>query len=225
MMVADASTLGRLLQLSSANLPVGAFAYSEGLETLVAQGGIQTAKDLEQWLVDALDYGSIRIDAAVLRRQMVAVAAKDRNQFEYWDAWLGASRESEEMRTQSHHMGRALQRLYREMNDAETLLCAGSARHFVSVYAQVAVAWHMPVAATLYAYVHSWVANLITAGVRLIPLGQSDGQRILWLLQERIEATLAFAETAADEELCAWNFGQALASMAHETLYSRLYRS
>ncbi|WP_414039671.1 urease accessory protein UreF [Acidithiobacillus sp. M4-SHS-6] len=217
--------LGRLLQLSSANLPVGAFAYSEGLETLVVQGVVQTAKDLQQWLVDALEYGSIRVDTAVLRRQMAAVAANDRDRFQYWDAWLGASRESEEMRAQSHHMGRALQRLYREMSDDETPLFAGSASHFVSGYAQVAVAWHLPVTATLYAYVHSWAANLITAGVRLIPLGQSDGQRILWLLQERIEAVLSYAETAADEALCAWNFGQALASMSHETLYSRLYRS
>lgn len=225
MMIADPTTLGRLLQLSSANLPVGAFAYSEGLETLIVQGTIQTAVDLQQWLADALEVGSIRVDAALLLRQMAAVTANDTESFQYWDSWLGASRDSEEMRTQSHHMGRALWRLYREMDGEKSPLFKGKANHFVSVFAQVAVAWRLPMAATLYAYTHSWAANLMTAGVRLIPLGQSDGQRILWKLQEQIEAVLFFAQDASDEALCAWNFGQALASMKHETLYSRLYRS
>lgn len=224
-MIANPTTLGRLLQLSSANLPVGAFVYSEGLETLIVQGTIRTAVDLQQWLADALDVGSIRVDAALLQRQMAAMTANDTERFQYWDAWLGASRESEEMRMQSHHMGRALWRLYREMDGEKAPLVKGNANHYVSVFAQVAVAWRLPVAATLYAYIHSWAANLLTAGVRLIPLGQSDGQSVLWKLQEQIEAVLSFAQDASDEALCSWNIGQTLASMKHETLYSRLYRS
>ena len=223
MVPVDPVTLGRLLQLSSAALPVGAFAYSECLEYLVAQGRIQNAVGLRRWLSDALAYGPIQVDAAILYRAMAAAAEGNAEQLCYWDAWLGATRESEELRAQSKNMARALWRLAEQLGDG--LAADRTPEHFVSVYALVAVRWQLPAEASIYAYVHSWLANLISAGVKLIPLGQTAGQQLLWNLHGMIQGVTEFAMRASPEDLYSWNTGQALASMGHETLYSRLFRS
>ncbi len=224
MKTTDSITLARLLQLTNANLPIGAFSYSEGIETLVDQGTIKDVASLKQWIVDSLRFGSLRIDAAIMLRLMNAAAKQDTQQLTYWDAWLTASRESEEMRAQSKNMGRALWRLFQELK-GNPYQEEQSTENFISIFAQVAVAWEIPIRESIYAYLHSWCTNIITAGVRLIPIGQSEGQRVLWWLPDHIEAAVQFAECAQDSDLYMWNAGQALASMNHETLYCRLYRS
>ena len=219
--------LGRLLQFGSANLPVGAFSYSEGLETLVQQGLLSSSRELQQWLSEQLDFGPIRVEAAILWRMHAAAVAQQEEVLAYWDAWLAASRESEELLLQNRQMARALWRLLRELTDDAEIWIGGerAPSQYATAFA-VSSAWAgIPVAEAVFTYVHSWLANLIVAGVRLIPLGQSAGQKLLWEMQDALEVLLDFAQNADESELYAWNCGVALASMQHKNLYSRLYRS
>ena len=222
-MALDARALGRLLQLSSASLPVGAFAYSEGLEYLVVEGRISDKDSLCTWLNELLHYGPVRVDAAIIRRIMTATTGEALPRLYYWDAWLTASRESEELREQGKVMARALWRLVQSMESPIGL--HKPPEQYVSTYAVVAAHWQLPIFEAIYAYLHSWLSNLVTAGVKLIPLGQLQGQQLLWEFHEAICSVSEFAMQAGDADLYSWTAGQSLASMGHEKQYSRLFCS
>jgi urease accessory protein len=210
----------RLLQLTSSSLPVGAFSYSEGLEWLVERGTLRTAADLEAWLRDALTMGAIRTEAAVVARVM---ATQDPERVLWWDRWLTATRESEELRQQSLQMGTSLLRLLGSL-EADVLGLSGTV-NFATAYGLGAAAWSVGIEAALLGYLHAWAANLVSAAVRLVPLGQTDGQRVLTAVHPAIERSASEAAALQDDRLEGCGFGLALASMAHETQYSRLFRS
>ncbi|WP_308389449.1 urease accessory UreF family protein [Acidithiobacillus sp. AMEEHan] len=190
------------------------------------QGHLAGESDLRCWLEEQLHYGPIRVEATVLRHMIVAAEHHQTEVLEYWDAWLAASRESEELALQNSQMARALWRLARELVGNEALLgLLRSPSQYVTVLALLSVAAELPAAEAIFTHIHSWLANLVIAGVRLIPLGQSAGQKLLWDLQELVEQVVEFAMSAVEEDLYACSTGLALASVQHETLYSRLYRS
>lgn len=222
-MALDAQALGRLLQISSASLPVGAFAYSEGLEYLVAENRVNDQASLGAWLSSLLQFGPIRVDAAIISRIMMAVSCDDLGAIYRWDAWLVATRESEELREQGKMMARALWRLSQSLENP--LRLPQPPDQYVSVYAALAAHWQLPIFEAIYAYIHSWLSNLVTAGVKLIPLGQLQGQQLIAALHEPIHSATNFAIQVRNEDLYCWTAGQSLASMGHETQYSRLYRS
>ena len=218
-----------LLQLSSPALPIGAYSYSEGVETLAMDGTIATRGALLSWLEQELSSGSIRLETAILRWCYVAAADSDDDQIGRWNQWLSALRETEEMRSQSWQMGRSLLRLFADLEPALSQQFPAFTRregcNFAIAYSLVAQAWQIPMDVAAIAFLHSWAANLISAAVRAVPLGQTEGQRLLQELTEPIQT--AHAEIAAMDEgdLMACNWGVSLASMQHETLYSRLFRS
>ncbi|MBD3880770.1 urease accessory protein UreF [Phormidium tenue FACHB-886] len=223
----------RLLQLASPALPVGAYSYSEGLETLVQTGAITHAAHLEHWLTQELQHGAIRLEAAVVARVQTAATQGELSALRYWNQWLSAFRETEELRQQSWQMGRSLVRLLQSLQPAAPLQpsgqdlveACGEPCNFAVAFAVAAATWQInPVSASL-GYLHSWAANLVNAGVRLIPLGQTQGQQTLLALHPQLEQTATeVLELPEDEfESCSW--GLAIASMSHETLYTRLFRS
>lgn len=224
------TALLRLLQLASPTLPVGAYSYSEGLEYLVQAGQLSSAEGLDHWLRQELRYGAIRLEAAVMVRGMVAVLAEDSDRLHSWNDWLSAFRETEELRAQSWQMGRSLLRLLRDLHpqpdlplDLKALQQAGC--NFAMAYAIVAVHWQIAAPVAVLGYLHSWATNLIGAGIKLIPLGQTSGQQLLLNLQPVLEEAAQEILTLPDEDLSSCGWGLALASMNHETLYSRLFRS
>lgn len=224
-------TLQCLLQLTSPALPVGAYSYSEGLEWLVDQGTINNESHLRTWLLQELAYGSIRMETAVMVRGYRANS--DLQTLQYWNAWLSAARETEELRLQSLQMGRSLLRLSKALQDPEHTspelievweqLQAGC--NFAIAFGLTANLWQIPLESATLGYLHSWATNLISAGIKLIPLGQTTGQQLLFQLQPHIEAATQSILLLEDEDLCSCGWGLALASMAHETQYSRLFRS
>lgn len=111
----ESSALLHLLQLASPALPVGAFSYSEGLETLVDQGTINDKQGLQHWLTQELRYGAIRIEAAVMVRAERAMQLEDKSALIYWNHWLSAARETAELRSSSWQMGRSLIKLLLEV--------------------------------------------------------------------------------------------------------------
>ena len=223
----------RLLQLASSTLPVGAFSYSEGLEHLVEQGSLCDAKELEDWLVQELSYGSIRMELGMVLQGYRAALGRTESLL-YWNHWWSAARESEELRLQSWQMGRSLLRLWLELDDAETgkidktwpvlQTLKTQTCNFSIAFGIVAADWHIEPTDALLGYLQSWSTNLITAGIKLIPLGQTAGQQILLNLGPLLASTVqAVQQPDTDLESCGW--GLTLASMAHETQYSRLFRS
>ena len=222
-----APALLSLLQLANSALPVGAYSYSEGLETLVQTGCLKTDQDLQHWLMQELGYGGIRLEAAIALRAYRAVETQSPEQLQRWNQWLSAARETEELRQQSWQMGRALVRLLSELQpDLETWFSAcGHPCNFAIAFGIAAAHWQIPLHSAVLGYLHSWASNLINAGVKLIPLGQTAGQTLLYTLQPVLSQTAVDVMTQGDDELANGGWGLAIASMQHETLYSRLFRS
>jgi urease accessory protein len=217
----------RLLQLASPALPVGAYSYSEGLEYAIEAGWVTNAAELRQWLEDGLRAGSVQIEAAIMGRAYRHWMAGDYEVARAWDAWLTASRETEELRGQSRDMGRALIRLLQQLESPDEQLAALSRwdGNFAAAFGIAAARWAIAPRPATLGYLQSWAANLISAGVKLIPLGQTDGQRLLVGLEPALARATDEVLRLDDEELASSGFGMVLASCAHETQYTRLFRS
>ncbi|MBD2089032.1 urease accessory protein UreF [Microcoleus sp. FACHB-1515] len=216
----------QLLQLTSPALPVGAFSYSEGLETLVQLGTIANAASLQHWLIQELSYGQIRLEAAVMLRVYEA-SLVDSAHLSQWNHWLSAVRDSEELREQSWQMGRSLARLLIDLSPCVQPLIAacGEPCNYAAAFGIAAANWRIDRHTATLGYLHSWAANLVSAAVRLIPLGQTAGQRSMLELHPQIHQTAERILNLSDAELTACGWGLSIASMNHETLYSRLFRS
>lgn len=229
------SSLLNLLQLASPALPVGAYSYSDGLETLVEAGVVNTQRSLGQWLEQELRYGAIRLETAVMIRAYQSVLSGNLDPLGYWNAWLTATKETTELRAQSWQMGNSLMRLLLDLSppllSAEALSlqdlssAAGTPCNYAIAFGIAAAYWQIDLTASVFGYLHSWAANLINAGVKLIPLGQTAGQQLLLELSQDITQCTPELLALEDEQFSSCGWGLALASMAHETQYTRLFRS
>lgn len=221
----DEQALLKLLQLASPALPVGAFSYSEGLETLVAQGYLLASDALQNWLVQELRYGSVRLDVAIATRAHQHLNHPE--QLAYWNQWLTASRDTAELRQQSWQMGRALVRLVQTLHPElqPAFNACGTPCNFAVAFGVAAAHWQIDIHTMALGYLQSWAANLIGAAVKLVPLGQTDGQSCLLQLIPELRTAAATMVTLKDDDLYVSGWGGAIASMQHETLYTRLFRS
>ncbi|WP_204103646.1 MULTISPECIES: urease accessory protein UreF [Spirulina sp. CCY15215] len=218
-----------LLQLSNPMLPVGAYSYSEGLEYLVEQKIIGDREQLYSWLEQELRYGSIRTETAVMVRayQSKRQEAREKEELIYWNEWFSAVRETKELRQQSWQMGQSLLKLLVSLEPDLAAIAKdiGNPCNYPIAFGIGAANWQIDIEATAIGYLQSWTTNLIGAGVKLIPLGQTTAQHIL----QDISAPLLMAKTKiltlTDEELGSCGWGLTIASMAHETQYTRLFRS
>lgn len=218
------SNLLNLLQLASPTIPIGAYSYSEGLENLVAKNLITNQQQLQEWLSTELNYGSISIEAAIMIRGYRSILKQDISTLVYWNNWLSASRETSELREQSWQMGASLLKLLVDLGIPEQKAIQTQCNYAIA-YAIGATAWDIPLLDATLAYLHSWATNLITAGVKLIPLGQTQGQQILRELHDTIKENAPRIINLQDDQLYSCNWGLCFASMAHQSQYTRLFRS
>ncbi|HLP87166.1 MAG TPA: urease accessory protein UreF [Nostocaceae cyanobacterium] len=216
-----------ILQLASPALPVGAYSYSEGLETLVENGTITNQKNLQKWIEGELLYGAIRIDGAVMARSHLAATTQNIASLRDWNQWLSATRDTEELRGASWQMGRSLLQLLGKLKPETSSLiqAVGYPCNYAVAFGIAAAHWQIKEQSALLAYLHSWVSNLITAGIKLIPLGQTTGQELLLMIQPLLITATAEIFTLEDDQLAGWTWGLSLASMQHEIQYTRLFRS
>ncbi len=225
-MLTDSHLLS-ILQLASPALPVGAYSYSEGLEMLVENGTIANHTHLKDWLKAELLYGAIRLEAAVMVRSQQSAKMGDVESLCRWNLWLSAARETEELRASSWQMGRSLIQLLGKLEPqiAPIANAVGNPCNYAIAFGIAVAHWQINIQAALLGYLHSWASNLITAGVKLIPLGQTAGQQLLLDLQPLFSVAALEILALEDDELACCSWGLSLASMQHETQYTRLFRN
>jgi urease accessory protein len=216
-----------LLQLVSPGFPIGAYNYSEGLETLINQNVIEKKSDLCWWIELEMRHGAIRVETAIIRRVYHSLVTGDLTKLNYWNNWLSAARETPELRQQNWQMGQSLLKLLLNLEPKinEITLQLRPPYNYVLILAIAFYFWEIDLKIAVISYLHTWVANLVNSGVKLIPLGQTSGQQIVFELNQIIPQIGEEILQLEDEELSSCNWGLALASMNHETLYTRLFRS
>jgi urease accessory protein len=221
--------LYRLLIWLSPAYPVGAFAYSSGIEWAVEAGDINNVATLRDWLTDVLTLGSGFNDGVLFAQMYRAMVARDdatAAEIAELAAALVPSRERYEETTK---LGRAFVEVTEAAWPCRTLtrlkdIWPGAVAYPIAV--GTACAGHnvlLPPA--LHAFLTAIVANWISAGVRLIPLGHTDSQRLLQMLEPVIGETAQRAMTASLDDLGSATFRADLAGIKHETQYTRLFRS
>ena len=219
-------SLVRLLQLASPALPVGAYSYSQGLEAAIESGEVHDASGARRWIGDALALSIAGMEAPIFLRLMAAWTAKDAQAAGRWNAEFVASREAAELRAETLQMGYSLGRLLAEMDpDGASDLAAIDELSFPAAFAFAAARQGIEPREALAAYLFAWVENQALAALKAIPLGQTDGQRLIAGVAAAIPAIVDRAAAMADEDLCNFAPGLAILSARHETQYTRIFRS
>jgi urease accessory protein len=214
--------LARLLQLASPTLPVGAYSYSGGLEAAAEAGAVRDAASAERWIGDVLEFSVARMESPIIFSFLLAFAKKDSSKVKEKNDLFLASRETAELRAETVQMGYSLNRLLVDLGLGEVPVEEPS---FPAAYAYAAAQWKIEPEAALQAYLWAWIENQVMAAVKAVPLGQTDGQRILIGLGDRLPALVEKTMKMRDEDLGNFAPGLALLSARHETQYSRLFRS
>ena len=198
----------RLLQLASPALPVGAYSYSGGLEAAIEAGIVTDAASARRWIGDVLEHSVMRMEAPLLLKMIEVPSAE-------WNETFLASRETAELRAETVQMGYSLNRLLPELGLEP---CPYDEPSFPAVFAHAVRAWGLGARDALTAYLWAWLENQVMAAVKAVPLGQTDGQKMLLALGAKLHEV---------DEAEPGNFapGLAILSSLHETQYSRLFRS
>jgi urease accessory protein len=221
--------LARLLQLASPALPVGAYSYSQGLEAAVDAGLVHDAASAQRWIGEVLAFAVARLEAPVWWRLHAAWSADEPERVTHWNDIFRSTRESAELRAETLQMGYSLQRLLLEageFDDASLARLRGIAEiTFPAAFAFAAAKWEIPVRSALIAYLWAWLENQVMAALKSVPLGQTDGQRLLLALGTLLPGIADSACALGDDELCNYAPGFAILCSRHETQYSRLFRS
>lgn len=214
----------RLFQLISPSLPVGAFTYSQGLELAVEQGWVDSQTAFEGWLDGQLMRSLATLELPLLGRMLDAIEAENSAELLILAQHLLAWRETKELRLEESQRGAALARLLPQLEielDAEQLQACK-----LTQLAGIAVAahqWQIERDKLFAGYLWSWLENAVMAGVKLIPLGQTQGQQTLKAMALRVEEAVASAKQVTEPGSV--TPALAIASSRHETQYTRLFRS
>lgn len=211
-----------LLWLASPALPVGGFSYSEGLEAAVDEGLVTDEARAGDWLVAQLRITLARADLVVVRRAIEAWRSDDLEAIRALNDWVLRTRETSELRQQTEQMGRSLVEWLKSVR-TDAASRAAFAFSYPLAWALAAASSDVDVRAALHAFAFGWAENLVQAAVRVVPLGQGAGQRILARLANEIRSAVEHA--IARDQPQSFSPMLAILSSRHEVQYSRLFRS
>ena len=222
-------SLVRLLQLASPTLPVGAYSYSQGMEAAIEAGIVRDVVGAQRWIGDVLRYGMARLELPTLCRLCVAWSDGDPEQVRRWNEFFVTTRETAELRAETLQMGYSLKLLLSTLDEfaAGDLAALEGIQDtaFPCAFAFAVVRWDIPRHSALVAYLWAWLENQVMAAIKAVPLGQTDGQRLLLRLGTALPDIATACAEMAEDEFCNFTPGLAIASSRHETQYSRLFRS
>jgi urease accessory protein len=222
----------RLQTWLSPAFPTGSYSYSHGLEWAVEAGYIHDRHSLVDWVEADLSYGSGRNEAIVFSEASRSALGDDRTTLTEIAELAAAFRGTSEFALESSQQAAACLATLRQvwpdpaLDRLSKILCDHNVPAALAVVLGVGSAsLGIPARVALPAFLQSYVANFVTAGVRLIPLGQTDGQFAIARLEESVTTASVQAEDATIDDLGSAAFMVDLASMSHETQYTRLFRS
>ena len=216
--------LAQLLRLASPALPVGGYSYSQGMEWAVEAGWVKNELDAARWIGDLLTGPVGRFDAPLLARLYVALNVGDDAEACALDQRFLASRESRELREETLQMGYSMTGLLQALPEWQAQPGL-NLQTWPARFVEACVRFGQTADATLTAYLFAWLENQVAAAIKLIPLGQSAGQRLLSQLIPKLADVVA---AEPQREFCDWvnsSPALAIASSQHETQYTRLFRS
>jgi len=220
----------RLFQIISPSLPIGGFTYSQGMEWAVECGWLATEDDTKRWLQSALNDSLVYLELPVIKRLYEAAENDSAKQFSEWSQYLLASRETSELRMEERNRARAFYQLLCKLPQwsEDAALEQYQAGMLMSQSAGFALAgkqWRVPLDELLAGFTWAWLENAVNAAIKLVPLGQTAGQAMLYQLSEQIPSIIETAVKLDDDELGVSTAALAIASSLHETQYCRLFRS
>ncbi|CAO3445093.1 Urease accessory protein UreF [Azospirillum argentinense] len=228
----SAAHLTKLLAWLSPSFPVGGFSYSHGIEAAVEQGLVRDRDTLACWMDGILRHGAGRTDGMLFVAAHRAVLAGDEAGFAWAVERADAMRASSETALESRAQGQAFLIAVRAAWPLEGMerwdrVIADSGRPvaYAVAVALAAALIGVPEGPALSAYLHAFAANLVSAGVRLVPLGQTDGQKALAALDSVVHSAAEAALAAPLDDLGSRAMAVDWTSMIHETQYTRLFRS
>jgi len=215
----------RLLQLASPALPIGGFAYSQGQESAVAAGIVHDEASAATWILGLLAGPLAHQDLPFFARMHAAHAAGDTATARRWNDLLFASRATAELQIEDRQLGTALARVLGTLGLPTLPLPSDGPTTLVLQFARATAHFGVGVRQALQTFAFVWAEAQSSAAVRLVPLGQSAGVRIVARAAEAIPDAVTGALALGDDELGGAAPRLALLSVAHETQYSRLFRS
>ena len=220
------TALPQLLRLASPMLPVGAYAYSQAMEWAVDEGTITDEDSALTWIVDLLRFNVGTLEAPVWRRLYRAWQDRDVESARHWNARFITIRETAEFRAETLQMGGALKAVLDATREIDTgLLDQIESPAFPTAFSFAAHGLGVPLREGLTGYLWAWAENQVAAAMKLVPLGQSSGQRILVKLIALLPDIADNALGMQEDGLSNFAPALAIASSRHETQYTRLFRS
>lgn len=217
--------LTRLFQLISPSLPIGSYTYSQGIEWSVEEGWITNQDELEAWLLGLLQTTQQHLELPLLIRFMQAWASADLQSLEHWNAYLLASRETAELRLEESNRARAFSQVLLGLDDSAQSFLPILMKTQHACFSYACQRWGISQQQACYGLAWSWLENQVLSAVKIIPLGQTAGQQVLFRLSEALPTIIHQARQLEDEELGASSMALSIASARHETQYTRLFRS
>ena len=218
------------LQLISPSLPVGAFSYSEGLEWLVQNQKVYDETTLFNWIESELSRGQITIEASSIAHIMRDLEHWNDHKdvqhkliIEEWNSWLGSLRDSPDVRSQQIQMGESLLQLLIDLDHP----LPGNEKKFIwpIAWAWAGVCWDIPQIDLVEGFLYSWVANQLSAALRLLSLGPTKAQQLQMKSLRLIKYQASYLLQQNPKEIWVGDVGAIMAQQSHIELYSRLFRS
>ncbi len=242
------TSLLNLLHISSPALPIGAFAYSQGLEYTLEAGWCKNADDVEQWIKSVMVHGLGGVDLPILKRlhqawfcyfqenektdeldetvESLNSQSLNAQSLKAWNATLLAFRETKELYLEDIQVGDAFKQWHKSQSAEHIAKLEIVDKPTVAcMYALNGVIKGLTVEECLIGFVWTWLENQITSASKAMPMGQTDGQNIIRHLIPEIEAVIENAMTVEDDDIGSGLVGLSMSSALHENQYSRLFRS
>lgn len=221
------SALFRILQLSSSNLPVGGYTFSQGLEYAIDAGWLKDEADIREWISQVSHLSLTYSDLPLIRRQYDCIARSDWQASKHWNSVALAIRETHELQLADLAMGQALLRLAKSMKVSLPAYCLDTSGRisFTTAYSLTASYLGVLQHEACVAYCWTVLENQVLAATKLLPLGQTAAQLLLLELSDELQSSLDCSEEISDDDIGLSLLGLTMASAKHETQYTRLYRS